>query len=393
MTTTQTVLLSPIDAWFFRDGRPYNEGESNQTDVVSLFPPPATTLVGALRAGLARGQKWNGTGRWSAAINDVLGDGFNNLGKLQFCGPWLVRRQDSGACELLFPMPLHVLGKPMNADDDNEPKWQPACLLTPPKDATPCDLGDVRLPVMSAIRAKDIEPNELKEPSSQWVIREGLERILSGQLPEATQVVESRDLWSHEARIGLKRDEASRVTLKGALYSPRFVRLARGVSLAMTVAGLPADWRVPELLALGGEGRMADCQMVHELKLPSFAPNADQSSRQLTVTLLTPMLPPDGEHGGVITPHPNQPFYDWPGTKVVSACIGKPQSLGGWDSLAGKPLPLRPVLPAGSTWFLEVADRDAISQHIARGIGIKTQYGFGQVVLGVWPTASGDTTP
>lgn len=49
-------------------------------------------------------------------------------------------------------------------------------------------------------------------------------------------------------------------------------------------------------------------------------------------------------------------------------------------------MPLRPVLPAGSNWFLEVPDPADIAAHAAQGIGMKTQYGFGQVVLGIWPT-------
>ena len=43
-------------------------------------------------------------------------------------------------------------------------------------------------------------------------------------------------------------------------------------------------------------------------------------------------------------------------------------------------------ISAGSTWFLEVPDPAAIAAHAAQGIGMKTQYGFGQVVLGIWPT-------
>ena len=385
MTTTQTVLLSPIDAWFFRDGRPYNEGESNQTDVISLFPPPATTLVGALRAGLARDQKWNGTGRWSAAINDVLGDGFDNLGKLQFRGPWLVRRQDGGADEPLFPMPLHVLGKPTKSENDNEPKWQPACLLTPSKDATPCDLGDVRLPVMSAIRDQNLDLTGLKEPSSQWVTREGLERILNGQqLPEPSHVVDARDLWQHEVRVGLKRNEEKRVTEQGAIYSPRFVRLKRGVSLAMTVEGLQSDWHIPKLLALGGEGRMADCTTVEGCEL---CPSPANDPLRFTVTLLTPLMLPIEPDDTVRQPAVGQRLPGLTGSLIVSACVGKPHSIGGWDSTKREPLPLRPVLPAGSTWFCECDEKDwsSVSQMHGQWIGDKTVYGYGQIVIGQWP--------
>lgn len=387
--------LSPIDAWFFRDGRPYNAKESNQTDVVSLFPPPATTLVGAIRAGLARSGGWSGSGNWDSTLNAVLGHGFDGdeaLGPLHFRGPFLLRKLNCKT-EFLYPMPLHVLGKTKKINGGNEPLWQPQCLLTPNGKATCCDLSDVHLPVTSAVRTTQFEKDGLKEPSSQWVTQAGLQRILSGQLPESTQVVDASELWKHEIRVGLERDAGSRTTKEGALYSPRFVRLKRGVSLVMSVNGLKGDWKVPALLPLGGEGRLADCREFTPDAMPDVA--ASNGSMHVAVILLTPLLPPDAdqEHSGkVAVPESGQHFFGCENTTVVSACVGKPQTLGGWDSLNRRPLDLRPVIPAGSVWFIkvgdEISDPEALRNFIdraKRGFGIKTTYGFGQIALGVWP--------
>ena len=430
-TDPRLLLLSPIDAWFFRDGRPYNQGETNQTDVVSLFPPPATTLVGAIRAGLAREQDWDGASNWATQpeLKRVLGDGFDGddaLGALTFRGPWLVRLtktelSDKRTSEFLFPMPLHVLGKvgpkmsdenardDLESSDDDALLWQPHCLLTPAdsKNASLCDLGEVRLPVTSAVRSSTFEDNKhgLKDPSSLWVTQAGLELILNGKLPAASHVVAAKELWKHEVRVGLKRDAATRTTKEGALYSPRFVRLKPGVSLGMTVDGLPNEtWQIPELLPLGGEGRLADCRNDQQLQFPDFlkAPsNGQRSSNQplkIAVVLLTPLLPRDGdtdsekERGLVAIPLPGKDknFFDIPDTTVVSACVGKPLTLGGWDGTKREPLPLRPVLPAGSVWFIEVTEAGltAFIDQAKKGFGMKTRYGFGQVALGEWPKPS-----
>jgi len=415
VASCRTYALSPIDAWFFRDGRPYNASESNQTDVVSLFPPPATTLVGAIRAGLARStREWDGASDWSSnpILAEVLGKNFDDLGKLSFRGPYLLREED-GKTELLYPMPLHVLGKPTKAEGSNEPVWQPQCLLTPDSKATGCDLSsdldDVRLPIPSAIRSPRFAENRnsLKEPSSHWVTAEGMQCILKGQLPPEPReidgimvphVFESRDLWCHEIRVALERCENTRTTKKeGALYSPRFVRLKPGVSLVLSVTGLPTGWAVPNLMPLGGENRLADCRSCDTLQLPDLTTISavdshlkTNGSKPVAVTLLTPLLPPDAgnRHSGrVAVPEPGQPFFGCEGTKVISACVGKPQTLGGWDSLNRRPLDLRPVLPAGSTWFLEVDDPVRFAQRATGGFGIKRQYGFGQVALGVWPSS------
>ena len=66
--TFKAYKLTPVGSWFFRDGRPYNQGESTLADIKSLFPPFAVTAVGAIRASfardLARDQGWNGKGDW-----------------------------------------------------------------------------------------------------------------------------------------------------------------------------------------------------------------------------------------------------------------------------------------------------------------------------------------
>jgi CRISPR-associated protein Cmr3 len=410
-TDARWLQLSPVDAWFFRDGRPYNASESNQTDVVSLFPPPATTLVGAIRAALARSKGWDGRSNWdnNKTLAEVLGKSFDDLGALSFRGPWLVRSEDNCKTEFLFPMPLHVLGElraktpeeqareNIESSEDDALLWEPHCLLTPPGHTSLCDLGDVRLPVPHQKTA-----NGLKEPSSLWVTQTGLELILKGQLPGLSHIVAADRLWKHEVRVGLQRCEETRTTKEGALYSPRFVRLKRGVSVVMSVTGLPGDWQVPELLPLGGEGRLADCQSHQPLDFPDVlkAPtdgqrSGDQSFR-IAVVLLTPLLPDDGEksRGLVVVPSPGQKFFQTEGTTVISACVGKPLSLGGWNSLERRPLDLRPVVPAGSVWFLEVDNLPAFAESAANGFGLKTKYGFGQVAIGVWPQSrdSGETT-
>ena len=57
------VYFDPLDTLFFRDGRPYHQGELSQAGVASLFPPFPSTLVGAIRAACARALGWT-SGNW-----------------------------------------------------------------------------------------------------------------------------------------------------------------------------------------------------------------------------------------------------------------------------------------------------------------------------------------
>lgn len=363
----KTFSLTPLDAWFFRDGRPYNEKEANQADVPSVFPPPARTLSGAIRAALARANGWSGHGPWTAELNRAFGSGPNELGALQFTGPFLVKDGQP-----LGPLPRHLLGR-------TGERWEPVAFLHPDEKTHPTDAGDLNLPVLGFPPGE--KPDGLKPAETAWATTQALSTILQGKRPSATGIFMPRELWAHEGRVGLHRDETTLTTGEGALYSPAFVRLRRGVSLGVGIAGVPDALKpdLPPLLPLGGESRLAQCGPWDGNPLPapppreSFKPDATGHIR-FTAILLTP--------GGFAAP-------DLPGAEVVSACMGKPQFIGGWDSLKREPLPLQPFAPAGSVWFCTAATADFAAIHARHGkhLGPHAAHGFGNIVLGQWPTA------
>ena len=75
--------------------------------------------------------------------------------------------------------------------------------------------------------------------------------------------------------------------------------------------------------------------------------------------------------------------------RVVSACLNRPQRIGGWDSLGRRPLPLRSLLPPGSVLFCEVNEpRRFIEAIVMRDglvrLGSRQRWGFGVAALGTW---------
>ncbi len=385
--SARTILLRPVDAWFFRDGRPYNKEEAAQADVPTLFPPWAPTVVGTIRAALASGQGWNGRGRWAEGLNPVLGNGFEELGQLQFQGPFLVRNG-----EWLFPVPLHLRGGAAEHPVETAPRWSPAAFLAPSAGIPlfDSDLGLVPLPVPVKPRGWR---GPLAEPSDMWITATGYGSILRGKMPDAATLLPSSALWKAEQRVGLARHPESRAAEEGALYGPTYVRLEQDVALALVVQGIPPDWELPGLIAFGGESRMAHCESaVQELPLPQEPLDMIRASNRFTVSLLTPLCLPSDPSQRLAPPMPQRPFPGLAGSKVVSACVGKPIPIGGWDSLDRRPLPLVPCLPPGSTWFC-AADPAALDSLLAwhgRRVGERTPFGFGQIALGAWPQKTGD---
>ncbi len=364
--------LTPQDAWFFRDGRPYNHGESNQADVESLFPPPARTLTGALRAALARANGWDGKrGGWPCNVTEAFGDGPSNLGQLQFAGPFLIRQTTADQGEALWPLPRHLLGR-IESD-----KWTPKAFLHPAEQPTETDCGRRRLPEIPRSVA---EREGLKPAESSWVTLAGLNDILAGRLPAANTIFKPADLWRAEARIGLKRDATTKTVGEGDLYSPTYVRLCRGISLGVGFSGLPAGMNnLPGLFPLGGESRLAQAGPWPGNPLPNVpAAKSFQADMNGKVRFIAVLLTPGRFDTG-------QPLVE--DVELLSACIGKPLLIGGWDSLKHQPLPLEPFVPAGSVWFFEAAaDRlPGVLELHGRWIGQHTAHGFGQIAIGVWP--------
>lgn len=372
------IRLDPLDTLFFRDGTPFSAGRAPQDGVGSLFPPYPGSVAGALRAALALCNGWSGRGPWPQEIKDVLGDGPDDPGVLSIDGPFVLRDDQP-----LFPVPRHLLGAITPGG------WTPRVLLRPgPK--VVCDLGDVRLPV--APRTCD-EIETLKTGDHSWLTRTGMEAVLRGERPSAeTDLVPRSELWNEEPRIGLERDKATRTAQERMLYSTRHVRLMRGVSLGAKISGVPEDWTLPfgRLVPFGGESRLAECRKWHVDSRLDAPLTELEAGRRVVVVALSPLDLEEDIHLG------RQPLAALGGARVVSACLSRPQRIGGWDSLARKPLPLRSVLPPGSVLFCEDAEpggfQDAIDSIEANDglwrVGARQQLGFGLVALGIWPDVS-----
>lgn len=365
------VRLAPLDTWFFRDGTPFTAGSASQEGVASLFPPHPATVGGALRAALARCNGWNGVGRWPTELNEVLGDGPDDAGTLAVDGPFLLRDGRP-----LFRAPRHLLGS-MDAG-----RWIPRVLLRPGAEVA-CDLGvAVRLP--EAPRTV-FEIEKLEAGGDWWLTWTGMEVVMQGRVPPASELVASRELWDEEPRIGLERGRKSRTAVEGMLYSTRHVRLARGVSLGVRLRGVPAGWTLPfgRLLSLGGESRLAECAEWQVEPVSTLPTDGIDDKAQMTMIALTPLdLDADICRG-------TKPLPD--GARIVSACLNRPQRIGGWDSLRHEPRPIRSVLPSGSVLFCEASEPAGFGQAVRTAdglarIGARQRWGFGLVALGTsWP--------
>jgi CRISPR-associated protein Cmr3 len=368
MNTHELLLrFDPLDSLFFRDGRPYTKGESEQVGVASQFPPTPATLVGALRAAAARELGWSGQGDWDDAIKEHLGDG-QSLVPLQCRGPVILQRD-----RMLYPAPASLVIR------TNESRTETGLLRPGPERDS--DLGQsIRLPSLP----DTLQTGGWKPATDYWLTADGVHAVLRGRAPAPDTLIPEKNLWSKEARVGIAREASTRTTQKGALYSPQHVRLAEDVGLGLWVSGLPEAvieqiGRKPH--PLGGESRSARITSMSDPPSLASMPGdlQGQGSRLChTVTILTP-LPLEEP------PRPGGRLPGVPG-EIVSACLPRSLRLGGWDSVKRRPLPLKPHLAPGSVLFMQAdkAEESAIRAAHGTCIGERPAWGYGLVVIGTW---------
>jgi len=353
--------LTPVDAWFFRDDRPYN-GSEYQSGISTIFPPYAPTVVGAVRAALARENGWSGRGDWSDDLKTVLGDGFNDLGKLHFTGPFLCYRE-----ELLFTVPANLFGEMV------EGSFTPRKWITPSSNQVFSDMG------ASANLPESTHNSRFKLSSGEdfFVTESGLLGILRGEFPSKESFHKKSQVISLESRIGLEREKATRLAVKGALYSPEYIRMHKHYSLVIGVRGLPSDWSLPSLFPLGGESRMTDCVRFNYTSLldDSSVTEADM------LHLVTPACFDRETWWGVDPGGSANALESRLRGEVSSICLDRYIKIGGWDSRINSPVESKPFIRPGAVWWL--SERQEIPRVMS--FGIRKEYGFGLILAGSQP--------
>lgn len=387
-----------LDTLFFRESRPIESVGGAQ--LASRFPPPSRTMAGAVRTaiGEAAGVDWkqfNAGSHHYEELRLAMGDA-DGFGTLQLGGPYLLNNS-----EVLYPAPLLLLAKEIPdkpslerkegaiGEPEDEPRTSHFVRLSPGDTAVNCDLGRVRLPALNPPLpgAKTVE--------DIWLTPAGLEQVLSGGIPDASQVKRKADLFGEEERLGIARDLNRRANVEGLLYQTRHIRPRAGLSVGVEVGGIAAKWH-PDggAIRLGAEGRLATFR-TEAATLRSLAPTSRAGVKVLLVLLTPADFAGDWKPAAFETEQRGDADV-WRGEiagvsiTIVAAVIGKAVREGGWDLAQHKPRALRSLVPAGSCYFCEVesavpdAAQDAVEALQDRRIGMETELGRGEIAAGYW---------
>lgn len=383
-----------FDTLFFKESRPMDSVGGAQLQ--SLFPPPARTLIGAIRTeiGACLHVAWSDYASDAQHSAKAIIGSADQLGPLSFVGPYLLRQN-----QRIYPAPLALMQTEASASGAARGKKfaqsgeaKQLLRLQPSDTISQCDLGALRLPCLVKARhdSDASQAGHAKAFDNSYISETGLRAFLAGGLPPADTLYPSGALYDAEDRLGIARDNNTRVAAEGALYQTRHIRPKADVAIGIIVNGLAgAQLPTQGTLRLGAEGRLAAWRREAAPGLPGL-PTAAIKGAQVLLMLLTPARflrgwLPDGfrqatlENGQTV----------WDGSlhgvslRLLSAVLGKTQREGGWDLQHRQPRPVESLVPAGSCYFFQVLDGDAAALH-GRKIGQDCAYGRGEVALGVW---------
>lgn len=387
---TWSVLVEPLDTLFFREGTPFHASESLY--IPSIFPPTPQTGYGFSRALLLthyclqlpvyiKNGCENCTEISKCCIKSIVGSPTLRDGSLCIKGPYIYKG------ERLFPAPLDLTHK-------NE-FVNPAILHT---DSIITDLGNTRF------IASRSDYQFMKGLDDLFISESALLAYLHDEeFPKSNlygirkKNGENLPLVYSEPYVGIAIDTKTRSSKDNHLYNIERLRLGNEVNLWFEIGGILADFEIPKekaILRLGGEGKQAIATVKPGICLDSIG-IVDKLAKTgyMKLVLLQHAdfggnwYPPNftrKEHNGQII---------WVGEingismNMISACVGKPVYIGGWDISKGKPRTLEPQVPAGSIFYMKIDPTDstkAVNTIHDQHIGLKTNLGFGHTAVGVW---------
>jgi len=414
---TRQWLIEPRETLFFRGGQPFNAGETGY--IRSEFPPSPQVMQGFVRSNIlaAHGISWPaynehkcdvcGVDIEDCRVGRLVGRSGTLETRLNLSGPFLLRKAaGSNQWTRYYPVPRDLV---RNTEGD----WS---RLAPGPEPVQTDLGWLRLPLTP-------EPG-VKVAGDWWMPEEALHAHLLGEdrpisdesmlRPPAESGLEGEGEWEHDSngiipvayyqpKFGIQVDRRTDTVAQHMLYTAEHLRLnphhdiALGVQIGNPPAGL-LDPGSEFASTLGGERRQVRVAVMeaNSPELPGLASKIEETGaevRRFRLVLLQPAVFDSGwlpdefreevSAGGTLTWHGE---LNGLSCTLVTACVGRPLRVGGWDIANHHPRPMRSVVPQGSVYFFETEahGEEVVSALHGRHIGQFTGIGYGTIMTGRW---------
>lgn len=325
---TFKIGITPADTLFFRNGTPFGMGEETWTDS-GLLPNPSV-LWGALFTQMLQ------TGLVSKTDVDAL-----SIKQYFFCE--LNPNNSNGIPEALrmyFPTPLDIFKRGRNTYSEQH------LMMEKERVVSSIDQG------VSSLLLPNVESEKIDSLENTWIEANSL----MNQYPlRSTRYTISRgDSFAVPSpKIGIGREAETMNVKEGHLYRIEMSELRREYLIGLEIEA-PEHFQPSGLIRLGGEGKTASIRPIQ------FQNHQDVTSTSSTHFKLYIQSPAFFENGNGV-----QELSIIQGAELISASIGKPMFIGGFDMDTISPKPMRKAVPPGSVYYFKGTDISEFRNQLA----------------------------
>lgn len=368
------IFIEPNDVLMFRDGKPFSGGDDHYAR--GIFPPFPSTFYGAIRSKILS-EKYPQYESYQKGVmpDDIKREiGTNSsYGSLTITN-FLLARRENEIINPIFSIPKDVVK--IKGKDKKD------LFILKPEERLRNQIN-FNLPIASLTNLWFKNEDPLEE-INDFISLEMLDKYLQGDIPDET--IDKNDLYQKEERVGIGKDRMRKTAATGLLYSVEYLRLKQEVGFIVELSGVES---LPKegLLRLGGDHRSAF------YKETSFQmPDAEMIKKKINnaerfkLILLTPTIFNNGWLPDWIDVGSGEGWINGISLKMVSAAIGKPLYIGGFDFAKEKPKDMKKAVPQGSVYYFEIMQGsmdEVFNTFWLRSISTdKQKEGFGISIIG-----------
>ncbi|MBM4330706.1 MAG: type III-B CRISPR module-associated protein Cmr3 [Deltaproteobacteria bacterium] len=385
------IFIQPTDVLMFRDGKPFSAGDDHLARSI-VFPPPPTTFYGALRSKILsevfpeyktygafrEGQK---IPKQAELVVNEIGTPDKATGSLRISS-FLLGKKNKDGIEPYFPMPKDMA----KVKGQEKTKLQLLAPLRglPATSNAPAGFIPLWCRTENALERVDgfLNLQQMQHYLYGETHNQNWDKLFEGET--------IKSLYMKEVRTGIGKGRESRTVSEGALYSVEYFRLADGIGFLLAIDGtqlLPKEGK--QLLRLGGDWRSAYYEKVADFILETNRIKEKiESTRRFKVILTTPAIFKNGWLPSWVDVKTMEGERTGLKFKIVSAAVGKPVGIGGFNLVERKPKTMKKAVPAGSVFFFELVKGDAeelFSTFYRQSISDENaEAGLGLILIGGW---------
>lgn len=326
------IRLDAFDTLFFRDGKPFEMGDDTWAN--GMFPPLPSVFYGALRTAYAS--------QYNISVNDI--DAKTKCLKIK--GIYL----DTGS-SLVYPMPLDYVEL---KDKENYVKH----------------LQLLKVDAFVSAKSFDFVPyiqEEVEQNTEAVFSTKQLNDYLQGNTSEQ-KIQNYTDFVTTENKVGIGRENETNIAKDSKLYRVALRRLENNKAQKLSFiidyefTGLESQ-EITGSFKLGAEGKIVKFKPYNTtiVKQPTI-----KESKYFKVYLSSPAIFTKNEKEAHL-PDFEKHFADYD-VKLLTAIIGKPFRIGGFDMVKREPKKMKTAVPAGSVYYFEIQNQDKTLANLVKDL-------------------------